>query len=520
MSLTDKSNPMKKRLLILFALISTFSMRAADGDSIWGVNFIHDIYFNFTQNPYWDTLLANYSADRYTSCEMIFDGTVLPSTGVRFKGNSSYNVPGQKKSFKVDLNEFVAGQDYDGIKKFNLNNLFKDPTFIREKLTLDYMRRHNIHAPRCTYARVYLNNVYWGLYTLVEDVNSKFLSQHYNNNNGNLFKGDPTGDLKWFGNTVSSYTAKYELDQTSTNDWTDLIELIDSINNATTATYYSSVESVMFGQDAISNMVINNMFVNLDSYCGSGHNYYIYHDSLQGAFRWIPWDVNETFGTFTMGMTPTQLKNLTFDYINQPNNRPFAVKFMADPTYRQIYISTYCYLMQDFTNAYLDPYIDSVANVIRTDVYADPNKFYTNQEFENNLTSDITIAGPPNGQTILGLKDFITARRSSLITQLSAFGCWLSDENNTAMTFTESFSVFPNPAHNIINFAIPSTWENSMCTVKVIDLSGRTVLSSSLLYATGTQSLEIDLLSEGAYFLFLSNTSGQSTTAGFTVSAD
>jgi hypothetical protein len=221
-----------------------------------------------------------------------------------------------------------------------------------------------------------------------------------------------------------------------------------------------------------------------------------------------------------MGMTPTQLKNLTFDYINQPNNRPFAVKFMADPTYRQIYISTYCYLMQDFTNAYLDPYIDSVANVIRTDVYADPNKFYTNQEFENNLTSDITIAGPPNGQTILGLKDFITARRSSLITQLSAFGCWLSDEHNTAMTFTESFSVFPNPAHNIINFAIPSTWENSISKVKVIDLSGRTVLSSSLLPATGTQSLEIDLLSEGAYFLFLSNASGQSTTAGFTVSAD
>lgn len=511
---------MKKWIVIFLSALSSFSLNAADGDSIWGVNFIHDIHFNFTQNPYWDTLLANYAADRYTSCEMIFDGTVLPSTGVRFKGNSSYNAPGQKKSFKVDLNEFVAGQDYDGIKKFNLNNLFKDPTFIREKLTLDYMRRHNIHAPRCTYARVYLNNVYWGLYTLVEDVNGKFLSQHYGNNNGNLFKGDPNGDLKWFGNSVSSYTAKYELDETSTNDWTDLVVLIDSINNANTSTYYTSLESVMFGQDAISNMVINNMFVNLDSYCGSGHNYYIYHDSLKGAFRWIPWDVNETFGTFTMGMTPTQLKNLTFDYINQPNNRPLAVKFMADPVYRQTYISTYCYLMQNFTNAYMDPYIDSVANMIRTDVYADPNKFYTNQDFENNLTSDITVAGPQGGQTILGLKNFITARRSSLITQLSAFGCWLSSEEVSIADKQESLSVYPNPANSSINFNIPDAWNRTECTVNVIDLTGRIVISNVTETATGSQRLDVSNLNSGVYVLQVSSTSGESTTARFTVSAE
>ncbi|MBK7910819.1 MAG: hypothetical protein IPJ96_10720 [Bacteroidetes bacterium] len=28
--------------------------------------------------------------------------------------------------------EFVSGQEYDGIRKFNLNNGFKDPSFLRE----------------------------------------------------------------------------------------------------------------------------------------------------------------------------------------------------------------------------------------------------------------------------------------------------------------------------------------------------------------------------------------------------
>ncbi len=500
---------MKRILLALLVFFSAKTVKAADGDSIWESSNIHDIYFNFQQSPYWDTLVANYNADLYTSCEMIFDGTVLPSTAVRFKGNSSYNNPSQKKSFKVDLNEFVAGQDYDGIKKFNLNNGFKDPTFIREKLTLDYMRRHGIHAPRCTYARVYLNNVYWGLYLLVEDVNSKFLTQHFGNNNGNLFKGDPQGDLKWYGAIASSYTSRYELDQTTTNDWTDLVELIDVINNTGASTYYTTLETKLFGQDVVNNMVINNIFVNLDSYCGSGHNYYIYHDSTQGVFRWIPWDENETFGNFNLGMTPQQLKDLPYDYVNQINNRPLAAKMLADPTYHQMYIYTYCYLMDNFTNAYLDPYIDSLANLIRTDVYADPNKFYTNQNFEDNMTMDIGA--------ILGLKNFITARRSSLETQLAPFGCYLSTENT--IQETEGLTLFPNPASDVLYVNVPSSWYNEGFAIEVTDLTGRVIMSSNMSASSGTFSLDVSSIAAGAYFIRATNAKGQVLSSRFWRSA-
>jgi hypothetical protein len=509
---------MKKVALVIFLFLTSFPVKAADGDSIWGANFIHDIYFNFTQPSYWDTLIANYSTSTYMSCEMIFDGTVLPSTAIRMKGNSSFNNPSQKKSFKVDLNEYVAGQDYDGIKKFNLNNLFKDPSFIREKLTLDYMRRHGMHAPRCTYARVYLNNVYWGLYTIVEDVNSKFLSQHYGNNNGNLYKGDPQGDLQWFGSSATSYMTRYEMDQTQTNDWTDLVDLIDAINNSPTSTYYNDLETKLFGIDAIQNMVINNMFVNLDSYCGSGHNYYIYHDSLQGVFRWIPWDVNEAFGTFRMNMTPTQLKNLAFDYVSQANTRPLATKMLADPTYKQIYIYSYCYLMDNFTNAYLDPYIDSVANMIRADVYADNLKTYSNQQFEDNLTMDITVSGPMGNETILGLKNFITSRRSSLTTQLAPYGCYLSSQD-PQLSNTE-LRLYPNPTRDFLSIEIPSEQRNSALSLEIFEISGRVVLKQDFLSPAPTVTVSTFGMSPGAYFLKLSAASGRLTTARFTVSAE
>jgi hypothetical protein len=496
---------MKRLILSLCLLFTLPNLKAADGDSIWETPIIHDIYFTFSQVGYFDSLLETHTTGNYLQCDMTFDGVVLPSVGLRFKGNSSFNGAGQKKSMKVDLNEFVAGQDYDGIKKFNLNNLFKDPTFIREKLTLDYMRRCGMHAPRCTYARVYYNNVYWGLYTVIEDVNGKFLNQHFGNKDGNLFKGDPHGDLRWFGSSVSSYTPHYELDDTVTNDWTDLVNLIDVINNSPASSYYNSVEDSLVGLDFISNCIINNMFVNLDSYCGSGHNYYIYHDSTWMKWRWLPWDVNESFGSFTLGMTPTQLQTLAFDYVNQPTSRPLFSNMMADPTYRQIYIYTYCLYMENFTNAYLDPYIDSLANLIRTDVYADPNKFYTNSEFETNLTSDITSSGPGGGN-ILGLKDFITARRASLETQLAAYGCYVG--TNDLETESESIVVYPNPANDILWVTMPDAWVNSEFTCQIVDYSGRLVLNT--VHQPGTFNFSIDLseISNGLYYLVLKNSSG------------
>ena len=49
--------------------------------------------------------------------------------------------PGDKKSFKIDFNKFISGQNYDGLKKLNFSNGFKDPTCMREKLFFDVCRQ-------------------------------------------------------------------------------------------------------------------------------------------------------------------------------------------------------------------------------------------------------------------------------------------------------------------------------------------------------------------------------------------
>jgi hypothetical protein len=490
---------MRTKFFALLFLALPFSAKSSDGDSIWKADFIHDLYFNFSQTGYWDTLLANHTADVYTSCEMIIDGRIIPSTGIKMKGNSSFNNPSNKKSFKVDLNEFVAGQDYDGIKKFNLNNGFKDPTFMREKIMCDFMNRHGMVAPQCTYARVYLNNVYWGLYMLVEEVSStKFLKQRYPDNDGNLFKGDPTGDMKWYGSLESSYYSHYTLETNETeNDWSDLVHFLDIGNNTPTATYYDSLEAVIEPWSFFYYFAACNIFANLDSYIGSGHNYFLYHDSTTLEFHMIPWDVNEAFGCFNMNMTIAQLQTLSYDYLSQPTNRPVANKMFADPTFHAGYIAAYCDLMQDFSNSYLDPIIDSLYNKIKVDVYADNMKFYTNQNFEDNIDTDL-------GQTP-GLKSFITARRASLISQLSAYGCWLTVEEQ-ASAVTELIT-FPNPAGESTTILLPSSWSGQSVSVQLADALGKTYDPSAT--HNGDQ-LQIDLtgFANGIYFVTVVSENG------------
>ena len=112
-----------------------------------------------------------------------FDGQLFPSPiGVQLKGNSSFNsYPGVKKSIKISFDEYVDTADLHDITTLNLNNGFKDPSMLREKLCLDFCKKNGINAPRSTFAKVYLNDQLWGFYSLVEQVGKTFCKTRFDN---------------------------------------------------------------------------------------------------------------------------------------------------------------------------------------------------------------------------------------------------------------------------------------------------------------------------------------------------
>lgn len=443
---------MRKLGITLFAgLLSTALFSQTEGDYFFSLPSVHEIRFTFHQANYWDSLDAAYAGDYYIKGDVEIDGFMMYDCGVRFKGNSSYTAPGIKKSLKVDMNEFVTGQNYDGFKKLNLNNCFKDPTFLREKIFHDFLRNHGLYAPRVHFSNVYINDTLWGLYTAVEEVDVKdWLQNNIGDNDGNLFKGDPSGDLKWLGSTPSLYYTKYELKTNETaNDWTDLVQFINVINNTSIGTLQTALDTIFDTDNYIRTWAVHTLFSNLDSYMGSGHNYYIYHDSTDLKFKWISWDANEAFGVFTMGMNLTAIQNMSIFYLPTPaTNRPLNNNMLQVNAYKQALADAVCeFTFSDFSNAGMDDMIDSLADFIRTDVYADPNKFFSNSQFETNLTSAVVIGGPPpGGGTYPGLKDFISAKRSAVTSELISWGCYVGVEDEVL----NAVQVYPNPTTDYV----------------------------------------------------------------------
>jgi len=499
---------MKKIFLYSIVLLSIgVNAQTRDGDSIFKADIIHEIRFTFHQTGYWDSLVQNYPLDKMMSCDIQIDDRIMLECGVQFKGNSSYNsYPGVKKPFNIDFNTYIEGQDYDGLKKLNLNNGFKDPTMIREKIFLDFCEMVGMPAPRATYAKLYINNTYWGLYTVVEQINKSFLKDWFDDKKGNLFKGDPHGDLAWKGNTPSSYYGDYELKTNEDiNDWTDLVYLLDKINNTPDNQIVDSLNKIFDTDIYFKYWALCNIFANLDSYTGSGHNYYIYHDSTSGQFKWIMWDCNETFGNFNQGMSLAKIKGLKIDYIPNPQqSRPLNYKILQNTTLKTQYHDKVCQITNDyFKNSILDPVIDSLANKIRTDYYADPNKMFTNQQFEDNLTYDINAGAIPGGGDIAGLKSYISQRRDSLKKQLATLGCYINVDEISGLK--PSLQVYPNPCNDFINIMLTQISAGNNTDVKIYDLVGNLVhiekVSTSNIITTNLSHLK-----SGVYFIKYSET--------------
>ena len=242
----------------------------------------------------------------------------MDSVGVRLKGNSSYSHPGVKKSFKIDFNRYISGQNYDGLKKLNFSNGFKDNLQMREKLFFDACREAGVLAPRASFANVTFNGEAWGFYTVVEQIDDQFLDWAIEEDSGNLFKagdnfggGGPGGggggnntaaDLADYGTDPAVYADRYELKTNEDiNDWSDLISLIDFINNTDLDAFGAGIDFRMDVDGFLRSAALDTLFSNLDSYTGSARNYYIYHNQESNLWEWIKWDGNEAFGSYTNG---------------------------------------------------------------------------------------------------------------------------------------------------------------------------------------------------------------------------
>ncbi len=277
------------------------------GNLLFDDTQLHEIKLSFSESAYWDTLSSYYLAFRsfsgadipYLAAKVNIDGHTLDSIGVRLRGKSSYGYATEfKKPFKLDLNEFVNGQHYNGIKKVNLHNGACDPSMLRDFIAYDVMRTAGVKAPRVAHCKLYINEIYWGVYTMIEQIDKTFVEDNFSSGKGDLYKNNDWSSLEWLGSEVAPYQEIFEKKTNETEEWTNFIEFIDVVNNTPDAEFASAIQKVFNVDNYLKILAVDVALDNWDSYIVNRRNWYLYHNPTTDLFEWIPWDYNLSMGGF------------------------------------------------------------------------------------------------------------------------------------------------------------------------------------------------------------------------------
>ncbi|WP_209319652.1 CotH kinase family protein [Ancylomarina longa] len=390
------------------------------GERIFVDGIVHEIQINFLQCNAWDSLLMvkkmrdSLEIRRYLQGNVVVDGKHYYSCGVRMKGESSFDFyPGKKKSFKINFGKYVKKQRVDGLKTLNLNNAFRDPTYMREKIYLDFLREEGLPAPRCSYANVYLNGEHLGFYVLTEEINKGFLKRNFGNKDGAFFKGEPRATLKYLGENSLKYQEDYRNKSNLENPYPDLKDLIRTINQYSIddGGKFSELDSIFNVEACLKIYAVTSLFMNVDAYnLLYPHNYYLYSNSSTKKLEWIPYDGNYAFCAFSKKFTLAEAQDLSVFYLYNGEEMPLVRYLLGFEKYRTFYSNYITHLLENkFTENQLVDRIDKLSIKIRKYVYQDNNKMYSNADFEQNLHSTIGDEEDP-GAFIPGLKSFVHHR--------------------------------------------------------------------------------------------------------------
>ncbi|MEA3444147.1 MAG: CotH kinase family protein [Bacteroidota bacterium] len=343
----------------------------------------------------------------------------IENVGFRLRGNTS-RVSG-KKSFKISFNTFT-GNNYYGLEKMNINGEHNDPSIARSKICWDICRDFEVIGSRCNPVELYINSEYKGLYVNVEHVDEEFIELRFGNKDGNLYKCLWPADLVYKGSNPDLYKEvlygrrTYDLKtNTNTDDYSDLANFIDILNNSTLSNLPYDLEEVFNVPGFLRYLAIEIYTGHWDGYAYNKNNYYLYNDPETGMFHFLPYDLDNTLGIDWIGRDwATRDIN---DWASHGGYRPLVERLMDVSEYKDWFNFYVNKLIDERTNTNIifpeiDAYRDMVKDYVVYDNYHSLDYGYSYNDFINSYINS------QGGHVTYGVKPYFTTRVSSANQQL------------------------------------------------------------------------------------------------------
>ncbi len=393
----------------------------AQAQSFYDINTIQKIELTFLQ-PNWEYQLdtSKQGADGYILAALVkVNGVAFDSVGVKYKGNSSYSPANKKNPLHIELDQY-KDWSYNGIKDIKLGNNYKDPSLIREVLGYDILKNY-MHCSQSNFAKVYINNVYYGVYSNTENVAKDFYATHYYSSNNTAIKCNPIVNpstntkcnLKYINTDSSSYFNFYEMK--SDYGWNQLTALCDTVSN-----FQNRIDANLDMDRVIWMLAFNNVMVNLDSYSGAFcQNYYLYKDNTKHYNPTI-WDLNMCFGGFPyLGSGTSSLAQLNITGLSTMPisihatdvNWPLINIVNSNAQYKRMLLAHMRTIANEvITSNYYQTKAQQFQAIIDTSIVNDTCNFFTYTQFQNGLTANYSVGS----YSVPGISNLMTARLAYL----------------------------------------------------------------------------------------------------------
>jgi hypothetical protein len=424
-----------KALVVLSVGAAMWGVCAAWGADLYDEGVMPILELRFSQSNWYTLLTNNYQSKTDLAATLTVDGVVYEGVGVRFRGNTSYQMVqnSQKKSFNISIDHTLPGQRLMGYKTLNLLNCNNDATFMREVLYSNTCRQL-VPSAKANFVRLVINGQNWGVYANVQQLNAQFLNDWFPSNEGTQWRADGMGAvgggntggvtpggggvtpirrsvgdvgmaeggagvtagvaaLTWQGTSPAAYQSVYELKSTHQADpWASLIHTCDVLNNTPLAQLPDKIESVLNVDGALWFCALEIIFADDDGYVNKrGSDYGLYYEPETGRIHLMQYDGNECMGTTTWSIF----------YRADDSSVPVMYRLLSIPKYRQRYLAhVRTILNSQFTPDVLNAKIEAYRALIEAEVAADTKKLYTTQAFQTGVTT---------------LKSFVQTRRTTLL---------------------------------------------------------------------------------------------------------
>ncbi|MEN9676268.1 MAG: Inner spore coat protein, partial [Verrucomicrobiota bacterium] len=306
------------------------------------------------------------------------DAQVREGATAQVRYTSSFRNRGHGTRVSVPHNfrvNFPKDRPWQGREGINLNTQFTQSQVFGSML----MRRAGLPMAEARAVQVRISgedlagtgSPQFGAYAGNELVDDSLVERQFPGDpDGNLYRGirdvypgNPRADLVWHGPDASSYTnAYFKRNHVTEDDWSDLVHLLDVLNNTPDANWDTAVAQVADVGEWMRYFALNTLMGNQETTLATGYgdDFALYRGVLDTRFRLLGYDMDSVLGS---GTRTTTYSDGIFKMFGSGSHRiPVLEQLLKHPSFAPVYYRELKTLADTlFAPEQMNPLLDQLA---------------------------------------------------------------------------------------------------------------------------------------------------------------